>query len=596
MSKSFKQVISRLFKPSSGNEVDARRIKEEQICQENTKPVFNNFNYAAGPDRSSIPLPLIENPSDGMQKLSKVKEAIHKQISAIGTMPNPKSSPSSELDTRITKIAVAMYFVDKIEEMAEVVNWEKDAVLASYFNAAYRRVIEILGESFEFFFSKSIEQISKEYMDAEATLASCAARCGSQFLKFDEAVKCYRKKLEEEALGGNLYNVSPGKHSMPDEEVYRKREREAAIHIDESNRKQLISFYKQLGQRESKGLSEELLTEERSSTALAEAEKIFNNQLNARAAKKLQENEGVGEITDAANMKLALALFLIEHTKNLREAVLSKNHLSLFSLYASMRNQVCEMVGEKYYSKSFEEVKSDYKNLEPLIIAVSELCGLTVPSLTDIIVKYGQRVSRRLMEVMGIPMPVDRSLERLKELMEQEKRQLEELEEKEDIPPELRLTSAQPSYPQIATERPSRLKKDDSGNVGQILSSTQVLDKIKEAGVDLRDGLRGMLRLPRRMVKGVGEYEFFDTDSVQPIQLRPEDSPSYCYDKGLPAPAWIKERYVSFTEEKGKVYMTFVDATRGIFVKGGLSEHEQGGLAKDIYNKLITVPGAAKKK
>jgi hypothetical protein len=114
----------------------------------------------------------------------------------------------------------------------------------------------------------------------------------------------------------------------------------------------------------------------------------------------------------------------------------------------------------------------------------------------------------------------------------------------------------------------------------------EALEEAEKAGFPIKTEVQRMLRLPARLVRGIVEkLEFYDELSVQPFPHRNEDSPSYCFDNGLPAPKWIEKRYLAFEEKEGRKFITFVDATRDVFVKGELGEQEQ--LAEKIYNRLI---------
>ncbi|MEW6036428.1 MAG: hypothetical protein AB1529_07495 [Candidatus Micrarchaeota archaeon] len=138
-------------------------------------------------------------------------------------------------------------------------------------------------------------------------------------------------------------------------------------------------------------------------------------------------------------------------------------------------------------------------------------------------------------------------------------------------------------------------KEDDSGRDilrfparrgAETVGRKEALDEAEKAGFPIKTEVQRMLRLPSRLVRGIiGKLEFYDELSVQPFPHRNEDSPSFCFDNGLPAPAWIERRYLAFEEKEGRKFITFVDASRGVFVKGELAEQEQ--LAAKIYDRLI---------
>jgi hypothetical protein len=89
------------------------------------------------------------------------------------------------------------------------------------------------------------------------------------------------------------------------------------------------------------------------------------------------------------------------------------------------------------------------------------------------------------------------------------------------------------------------------------------------------------------MVRGINaETEFYDSMSVQPFPMREEDSPADCIDKGLPAPEWVRLRYVSIIKEGEKSSLIFIDAPRRIFLKEDISR--QDVICSKIYDAIIS--------
>ena len=173
---------------------------------------------------------------------------------------------------------------------------------------------------------------------------------------------------------------------MPDEEdLFLQREKEMSIHIHEQNRNDLIKFYKDLAQLGDKKISKELKVEDAASTALAEAEELLSVNIKELSTKvsDLQQEE-----LDVVVARLSLAMFLLERTNKLHEIILGKNGLSLYSLFVSLRNRVCEVLVPTYYVSSPKQIIDEYLDTEPILTACSELCGLAVPDLTEIVKAY----------------------------------------------------------------------------------------------------------------------------------------------------------------------------------------------------------------
>ncbi len=171
---------------------------------------------------------------------------------------------------------------------------------------------------------------------------------------------------------------------------YRRKELESASRTEASNREALVAFYKAMGQLSGNQIPKELAAEENSSTAIDEAQKLLDRQISesVEAAPALGKRE-MGTLAG----KLALAYFLIDRTKKLREIALKTNRLTLFSLYSSLRNRVCEVLAGAYYTKTSAEILDDYISIEPLLAACSELCGLAVPAIEEIMDEYKARIA-----------------------------------------------------------------------------------------------------------------------------------------------------------------------------------------------------------
>ncbi len=126
-------------------------------------------------------------------------------------------------------------------------------------------------------------------------------------------------------------------------------------------------------------------------------------------------------------------------------------------------------------------------------------------------------------------------------------------------------------------------KRSASEHVGR----EGVFHAFRTLGFELGPELRKFMRLPDRMVRGINaETEFYDTLSVQPFPMREEDSPADCFAKGLPAPSWVKVRYVSIIKEGEKSSLIFIDAPRGIFLKEDISR--QDVISSKIYDAIVS--------
>jgi hypothetical protein len=173
--------------------------------------------------------------------------------------------------------------------------------------------------------------------------------------------------------------------------IYRERADDFALHTHQRNREELIRFYQELAQMGKEKIPAEMKSSEESSTAISESENAMNDSIKAlsKTATSLSED---GIATAVARM--CIAMFLIERIKKLREIALKTEDLGTYSLYLTLRNRVCETVAPNYYSLGSQEVLGLWLDAEPLLFACSNLCGLNVPDLDDVMEEYQPRLAK----------------------------------------------------------------------------------------------------------------------------------------------------------------------------------------------------------
>jgi len=173
-----------------------------------------------------------------------------------------------------------------------------------------------------------------------------------------------------------------------------KRQQDAALSTYRQNRDDLINFYKSLGQLSKKKIPKKL-KEEDEGKEIDSAEMLLNQGIGQFSKTSL----GLSPTDlDVSVGRLAIAMFLIERVKKIREFAHKNDNLSFFSLYVSLRNQVSSTLVEQYYSKTPDQVINDYLDAEPLLCACSDLCGLAVPPLGEIVTEYKKVLAERLLE------------------------------------------------------------------------------------------------------------------------------------------------------------------------------------------------------
>ncbi len=177
---------------------------------------------------------------------------------------------------------------------------------------------------------------------------------------------------------------------MPEEDMYLKMQREMMLSAEGQNREGLLSFYKSLGQLSVKKIPARIRGEDRESKVLSDSVAILKGKIDsfAKEAPSLTERQA-----DISVGRLAIAMFLIDRTQKLRKVALERDSVSLYSLYLSMRNLVCGTLNESFYSEPPEEVISDFLDAEPIVSACSELCGLIVPPLGEIVSEFKKQLA-----------------------------------------------------------------------------------------------------------------------------------------------------------------------------------------------------------
>jgi hypothetical protein len=178
-----------------------------------------------------------------------------------------------------------------------------------------------------------------------------------------------------------------------EENIYLENERGASLLAFRRNREDLVRFYRALGQFSNKSIPPQMRKEEASSKVIEGMEALLSENIRAFAEVEPQP-EGRG--LDAPVARLSLSMFLLDRLKKLQGLVLAGDSLSMLSLFISLRNRIAEELTSEYYAKSIEDITGDYLDIEPLLVACSELCGLAVPPLQEIVNEYALRLAEEV--------------------------------------------------------------------------------------------------------------------------------------------------------------------------------------------------------
>lgn len=160
---------------------------------------------------------------------------------------------------------------------------------------------------------------------------------------------------------------------MADGGIYGERQEGSARAAYWRTRGEMAESYKQLAELSTRHVPPEARREEAASSALATARLRLQLEI-ARFSGNILGMESNDRVEPM--LRLTMALFLVERTVQIRDAALEKDNLGIYALYVSIRDDVCRLLDVQYYGMSFKDIVNVYLDIEPGIIAASQLCGL----------------------------------------------------------------------------------------------------------------------------------------------------------------------------------------------------------------------------
>ena len=174
---------------------------------------------------------------------------------------------------------------------------------------------------------------------------------------------------------------------MPEDTIY--HDASEALQISSKNRLKPIHSYIELGNLNPTPIPKQVIQSDESSTLLTEAEKLLEKSI-AKFSKSDLKN-ATAEVS-----RFSLAMFLLDRTTAIGNLVRKKNQSGSHSLYLSLRNQVCEFLDDGYY---LDTTLSSYVDLEPLLAACSDLCGLAPIAIDKVMAEYKAKLAGKLDKV-----------------------------------------------------------------------------------------------------------------------------------------------------------------------------------------------------
>ncbi|MFH0737008.1 MAG: hypothetical protein V1827_00430 [Candidatus Micrarchaeota archaeon] len=156
-------------------------------------------------------------------------------------------------------------------------------------------------------------------------------------------------------------------------------EKAHAVRLFGMNRDSLVSFYKGLASMSENPVPKDMAGS--STSALDETEARMLTVLSSIQLGEFEPAEAARPVLD----KVCLASFLLERCRKIRESALAADRISVFSLYISLEEGVCDLLSESYYGLPSQEIIDKYLDIEPLLSVCSEICGMQVPELEEAI-------------------------------------------------------------------------------------------------------------------------------------------------------------------------------------------------------------------
>ena len=175
-------------------------------------------------------------------------------------------------------------------------------------------------------------------------------------------------------------------------------EDELALRTFEQNREQMISFHEQLA-----GLNKENVMPEgirvEAQQGIREFRKtklIIEDEIKILSKKGLRASAEL----DVVVARLSLALYLYNRVEEMYHTVLERNSLSLYALFAPVREEVKKMLSAEFFKKSTKDIIMDYLRIEAMFVACNKVCGLPVLTISDAVKQYKLELRKELIKIM----------------------------------------------------------------------------------------------------------------------------------------------------------------------------------------------------
>ncbi len=160
----------------------------------NIRAVALSFKDAIERDKRAAPEGMREDALTGMWNFAPVRQEMKREIAALADYFRTGADIPADFVPRIARLSVAMYLLDKIQEISEAAAKNRSVSAVALFDVARRSVETLLDVSF---FSKPPEAVRNGFLDAEPALSSCGAAFGVPLLGLEDAVRAYKMKAAQ---------------------------------------------------------------------------------------------------------------------------------------------------------------------------------------------------------------------------------------------------------------------------------------------------------------------------------------------------------------------------------------------------------------
>ncbi|VVC04790.1 Uncharacterised protein [Candidatus Bilamarchaeum dharawalense] len=174
---------------------DRRTVQRVLRAHESAVKGFtDDFRAAVLSDQLSATREMRTATATRMWVFAPVRIAMSEEIGALALSFNTDQVPK-DFPLRIARLSLAMYFLDVVEAMQARTAQTNTPAMSALFQSASQAIQRILDPTY---FTKSNEQIIRDYLDAEPIILACATACSVKLKTLEQAVREYKMIVAEE--------------------------------------------------------------------------------------------------------------------------------------------------------------------------------------------------------------------------------------------------------------------------------------------------------------------------------------------------------------------------------------------------------------